>query len=320
VALLLAPAACSSTQDDPAAGAPLVPWDGAVPAQLRPATAAPAPACQASRLRVAGTGFQFAPAISGGTAEVTLRNAGPSACRLTGRPDVRVVGATPAPVQRQAPLPARPPAFPAVVPSDDALLAVPPGGAVTLGVEWRNWCVSPAARAPVPPRAIRLTLPERAGSLAVAYNAVPRCESPAAASTVGVRPFQPAPLAATPPWTPTALRAAIQPLSAGKAPLTGKRTQTVRFAVALHNPSAAPVPFARCPLVTAMLAPAGRPEVHQLNCRAAGQLPAGGWIRFEMRIQIPADAPAGDNGLFWELDPTGAQGPQVTSRILVTLR
>jgi hypothetical protein len=69
-----------------------------------------------------------------------------------------------------------------------------------------------------------------------------------------------------------------------------------------------------------MLAPTGHPEVHQLNCRAAGPLPAGGALRFEMRIQIPMDAPAGNNGLFWELDPTGTRGPETTSGVVVADR
>ena len=66
--------------------------------------------------------------------------------------------------------------------------------------------------------------------------------------------------------------------------------------------------------------PAGWPEVYQLNCAAAGQLPAGGALRFEMRIQIPPDAPTGNNGLFWELDPTGAGGPEAVSRVVVAAR
>jgi hypothetical protein len=91
----------------------------------------------------------------------------------------------------------------------------------------------------------------------------------------------------------------------------------VRFAVQLHNASAAAVGFDRCPLLIEMLAPAGRPEVHQLNCQAASPIPPSGSLRFEMRIQVPANAPAGANGLFWELDPTGAQGPQAVSRLVV---
>jgi hypothetical protein len=236
---------------------------------------------------------------------------------LTDPPGVQVVGAVPAPQQQTAPLPAEPPAFPAAVPPDAMLLAVPPGGAVSLEVDWRNWCIPPSSAVPVPPQAIRLTLPDNGGAIDVSYNAVPPCDNPAAGSTIGVRPVRPAPLPATAPWTSTPLQATIQPVSGGTAPLTGERGQTVRFVVELRNATAAPVSFERCPLFVEMLAPAGRPEVHQLNCRTAGQLPATGSLRFEMRIQIPAGAPPGNNGLFWELDPTGAKGPEVVSRIEV---
>ncbi|HEY3008533.1 MAG TPA: DUF4232 domain-containing protein [Micromonosporaceae bacterium] len=318
--LVLVLVGCSSPHHDSTGGVRLIPWDGTVPAQLRPATDAPAPPCQASRLKVVGSGFQFTPAISGGTGTVTLRNAGPAACRLTGRPDVRIIGGIPAPRQEQTPLPAQPPAFPTVVPPDSTLLAMLPGAAATLDVDWRNWCVPRSSKTPVPPHAIRLTLPGGAGSVDVGYNAVPPCEAPSAATTVGVRPFQPAPLPATPPWTSSVVRATIQPLSGGKGQLTGKRGETVRFVVQVHNPSATPIPFERCPLLVEMLAPAGRPEAYQLNCRAAAQLPAGGSLRFEMHIRIPADAPTGNNGLFWELDPTGARGPEVVSRIVVAAR
>ncbi|GAA5185434.1 hypothetical protein GCM10023322_29470 [Rugosimonospora acidiphila] len=318
-ALVLAAAGCSSTPHDPAGAARIVPWDGAIPAQLRVAATAPAPRCQASQLRVVGDGFNFSAALSGGTGEATVRNAGTRACQLTGRPDVRIVGAVPAPPQRQDPLPAQPPAFPTVAPPDTALVALPPGAAATLDVDWRNWCVPRASGKPVPPRAIRLTLPDGAGRLEVGYNALPGCDTPGAASTIGVHPFEPAPLASTPPWTSTALRAAIAPLPGAKQ-LRGARGDTVRFAVELRNPSAAPISFDRCPLIVEILAPAGHPEVHQLNCRAATRLPAKGSVRFEMRIQVPPDAPAGSNGLFWELDPTGAQAPETVSRIMVTGR
>ncbi len=203
VALL---AGCSEAQRDPASKVPLIPWDGSVPPQLQAGHVVPASPCRASRLRVVGTGFLFQPAVAGGTGRVTLRNAGPGACRLTGRPDVRLVGAAPAPQQQQVDVPAEPPAFPAVVPPDAALLALPAGDTTTLGVDWRNWCVPHGRKAPVPPRAVRITLP--------------------------------------------------------------------------------------------------------------GGQPAGS-LRFEMRIQVPADAPAEANGLFWELDPTGAQGPQAVSRLVV---
>ncbi len=310
-------AGCSATHRDPAGKVTLVPWDGAVPRRLQAGDIAPASPCRAPRLRVVGAGFQFNAAIAGGAGSLTLRNAGPHACRLTGRPKVRLVGAVPAPHQRQVALPAEPAAFPAVVPPDTTLRALPAGGTATLVVDWRNWCVPHARKAPVPPRAVRVTLPGGRGSIDAGYNAVPSCDAPGRPATLGVRPFQPAPVRATPPWTAGVVRAAIQPLSGGGSPLAGKRGEVVRFAVQLHNVSAAAVRFDRCPLLVELLAPAGRPEVHQLNCGAASPIQPGGSLRFEMRIQVPGDAPTGPNGLFWQLDPTGAQGPQVVSRLVV---
>jgi hypothetical protein len=311
VVLLLALAACQPSGPDPAGGAPLVPLSEAVPPQLRPFTGSPAPPCRSAQLAVVGAGFAFTPAAAGGTGEVRLHNTSQSACRLTGRPDVHVVGAVPAPQQRTTAQPAEPPRFPSVVAPESVLLALPPGADAVLAVDWRNWCVPPTTGAPRPPRAIQLDLPDGGGSIDVNYNAVPACEAPADATSVGVRPFQPAPLPSTPPWTSTALQATI-------APVTARRGETVQYVVELHNPSAVPVSFATCPLLVQMLAPAGRPEARSLNCADAGSLPAGGSLRFAMRIQVPPDAPAGRNGLFWELDPTGMQGPLATTQVTVS--
>jgi hypothetical protein len=320
LAAVLGLAACSSGHD----GAPsrLVPWDGAVPAQLRVPRQPPAAPCRAARLRVVGKGFQFAPTLSGGMGTVTLRNAGPAACRLTGRPQVRIVGATPAPRQVQSELPPVAPSFPQVAPPDTALEALRAGARATLTVDWRNWCLPRMASKakPVPPTAVRITLPGTGGSLNAGYNAVPGCDTPGQPSTLGVRPFLPAPLPASPPWHPGASKASITPPDGSSGSLTGTRGAVVRYAVQLRNVSTAPITFDRCPLVVEMLVPASTTEAHKLNCAAAGPITPGGSLRFEMHIAIPPNAPLGNNGLFWELDPTGAQGPQVVSRIVVVAK
>ena len=45
----------------------------------------------------------------------------------------------------------------------------------------------------------------------------------------------------------------------------------------------------------------------------ARPIPPGGSLYFEMGIHVPASAPLGKNGLFWQLDPTGAQFPETVS-------
>lgn len=318
VAAALVVTGCSSAHRAAQSSPLMVPWASTVPATLQARTVAAAPPCRASALRVVGRGFRFDPALAGGSGVVTLRNAGSVPCRLTGRPMVRLVGGTRGPAQRQ--LDARPqqPAFPTIVPPASTLLALPAGASAVLGVDWRNWCVAGAGSSPrplVPPKAVRVTLPGALGHLDVSYDAVPACDDARQPSTIAVQPFAPASLAATRPWTPNVLSATIESVPGSR--LTARRDQDARFAVRLHNPSTSPVVFSSCPLLVESLAPAGLPEAHQLNCPNQ-PIPPSGSMLFEMRIHVPAGAPLGNNGLFWELDPTGAQGPEAVSGLNVT--
>jgi uncharacterized protein DUF4232 len=299
----------------------VIAWNPAVPSGLQARHVRPSPPCRASRLRVVRPGLAFLPGAAGGTGTVALRNAGPGPCRLTGWPTVRLAGAPRAPAQRQVDLPAQPPAFPDVLEPASTLLALPPGATAVLAVGWRNWCVPGASRSRkprVPPKAVRIKLGPGRGRIDVNYNAVPGCDAPGQPSTVTVRPFSPSPLPATRPWTTAGVKASIEPLDGGKSRLTGRRGQTARFVVRLRNVSDLPVRFARCPLLVEALAPAGQPEAHQLNCGATGGIPPRGTLLFEMRIQVPARAPLGNNGLFWELDPTGSQGPEAVTGLVVS--
>jgi len=300
--------------------APLIAWrDAPVPA-LRTSSVRSAPPCRASQLRADGRGFTFQAAVAGATGSATLRNVSARACRLTGRPDVRFVGAPKSPAQRRIPLPAQQPDFPQLVRPSSWLLSLLPGGSATLGIEWRNWCV-PNARASgklVPPTAVRVTLARGRGSLDVPYNAVTACLHPGEPSTVGVRPFQPPLLAPSRPWTQEVLRAKVLTLTGGAGVLRARRGELLRYGVAISNEGDHTVRFDRCPIVEELLAPAGRADGHMLNCTAAHPLAPGATERFEMRIKVPANAPLGPNGLFWELDPLGAQSPEAVARVIVS--
>lgn len=288
-----------------------------MPRQVQPVQVPLAPPCRASHLRVVGPGFQFAAGLADGTGAVALRNAGPGRCSLTGYPTVRLVGAPRAPAQKQVDLPVQPGAFPQILQPTATLRSLAPGGTAVLGINWSNWCVPGAIGSPkpqVPPAAVRVSL--GSGSLDVNYNAVPACQAPGLPSTIGVRPFAPAPLPASQPWTTANVTATIQAFS-GTA-LTARRGQVARFVVRLRNTSPVAARFARCPLIAEVLAPAGQTEVHQLHCGPAGAIPPGGSVYFEMRIGVPSDAPLGKNGLLWELDPTGAQYPEAVSSLVVT--
>jgi Protein of unknown function (DUF4232) len=319
--VLLAAAGCRSGPVAVAAP-PLVGWTDAVPAALADRPVPAAPPCRAAVLRPVGAGFDFEPTAAGGTGTATFRNASRAPCRLEGRPEVRFVGATAspagpgrprgAPAQREQALPTVPPEFPAVRPPAATLRALPPGGVATLSVDWRNWCAAGPA-----PRAVRVTLPRGAGSLDVGYNAVTTCTDPGGPTVVGVRPFAPAALAAPGGWTEVRVQAAVRALPGRQLPPHGRPGELVRYAVELRNPDSAPLGFARCPAVAELLAPAGTTEVHALNCAAATPIPPGGAVLFEMRVRVPAAAPAGPNGLFWALDVTGSRPLEVVSRIVV---
>jgi hypothetical protein len=114
------------------------------------------------------------------------------------------------------------------------------------------------------------------------------------------------------------VQAAVRTLSGGEPPLHGRRGDVVRFAVELRNPNQqAVIRFDRCPVLAELVAPAGAAEVHQLNCAAAEPIPPGAAALFEMRVRVPASAPAGPNGLFWALDVAGTQPLEVVSRLIV---
>ena len=119
------------------------------------------------------------------------------------------------------------------------------------------------------------------------------------------------------PWTSQVLSAKVLTLAAEAKPLHARRGELLGYSVAIRNAGRATVRFDTCPFTVQMLAPAGALEAHRLNCGAAHPLAPRASLRFEMRIRIPAAAPLGANGLFWELDPLGAGGPQVVSRLIV---
>lgn len=303
-----------------AARTQLVPWTSEQVPALATRDASPAPPCRASQLRPRGKGFVFQAAVAGATGTVGLRNVGKSACRLTGRPRVRFVGAPRQPRQQQLPLPPQQPPFPQLLRPASWILSLAPGRSAALGIQWRNWCVPNARAAKKPlvaPKAVRVALGGGRGSLDVPYNAVTTCEHPGEPSTIHVQPFQPPTLPSGKPWTTQVLSAKALTLAGEPGPLRARRGQLFRYSIALRNDGRETVRFDTCPFAVELLAPAGKAEAHALNCTAAHPLAPHGSLRFEMRIHIPPNAPLGPNGLFWELDPLGARGPEVVTRLVV---
>jgi hypothetical protein len=293
-----------------AVSGPAVPWSSEQPEGVAARAPVSTP-CRAADLAVTGQ-VKFEPNLQGGLALTTIRNRGRRACRLTGRPRVRLVHrGGPAQVQRAAP--AVPTRFPQVARAPSSLLALRPGEDAALTITWDNWCDLKVPGKPhVPPSALRIRLPGGRGHLDADYNAVPPCLDPKAPSTVGVSAFQPGLLPSRQPWSRAVLRASIP-----GQPLHARRGGTLDFRVVLHNASGSTVDFDRCPAYVQQLVPNGGVEAYELNCAAAHSIRPGGSESFAMRLKVPKSAPLGVNGLFWGLDPLGANGPQLNARVLV---
>jgi Domain of unknown function (DUF4232) len=300
----------SKRQNTTTTVAPAVPWTAKRPPEVAERTPAAA-ACRSSDLRIERQ-VKFVPRLEGGIALVPIRNVGRRACRLTGRPRVRFVHDG-GPIQVQRTIPRTPAEFPEVTYPDSSLLALAPGESAAVTVTWDNWCDPLVAGKPhVPPSAIRLTLPGGRGSLDADYNAVVRCLDLNAPTTIGVSTFQPSLVPAGRRWTDAFVSATVP-----TRPLHARRGGLLRYRVVLRNRSNTAATFDRCPAYIQQLVPAGKVETYQVNCAAARPIAPGKTLALAMQIRVPKDSPLGGNGLFWELDPFGTQGPQAHVRVTV---
>jgi len=298
----------SSSRNDP--GGPAVPWTATKPPEVAQRSPVSTP-CRASGLHVAGQ-VRFVPRRQGGIALVVVRNTGSRTCKLSGRPIVTLVKKG-GPVQVDRAIPTTPSSFPETTYPASSLLALRPGDVAALTISWDNWCDPLISGEPhVPPSAVRIALPHHRGSLAADYNAVPPCVDPNAPSTIGVSVFQPSLVRAGRPWTTAFLSATVP-----NQPVHAKRGGILHYRVVLENRSKVTAGFTRCPAYIQQLAPAGKVEVHELNCAAAHPIAPGKSLAFEMQLRVPESSPTGANGLFWGLDPFGARAPQLHARVTV---
>jgi hypothetical protein len=298
-----------SSSENEASGS-AVEWTSTRPPQVAERSPVSTP-CRASDLHVAGQ-VRFVPRRQGGIALVVVRNSGSRTCRLGGRPVVTLVEKG-GPVQVDRAIPTTPSNFPETTYPASSLLALRPGDVAALTISWDNWCDRVITGKPhVPPKAVRIALPNHRGSLSADYNAVPPCLDPNAPSTIGVSVFQPSLVRAGRPWTTAFLSATVP-----GQPVHAKRGEILHYRVVLKNDSQMTARFTRCPAFIQQLAPAGRVEVYELNCAAAHPIAPGKSLAFEMQLRVPESSPVGANGLFWGLDPFGARAPQLHARVTI---
>jgi hypothetical protein len=87
------------------------------------------------------------------------------------------------------------------------------------------------------------------------------------------------------------------------------------YVVTLTNPSGLEVDLNPCPVFTQRLGADG--GTYLLNCTVS-VLPAGSWIRLQMRLPVSATAPAGTTTLSWAIDTP--DGPTAAAAVPITVR
>ena len=75
--------------------------------------------------------------------------------------------------------------------------------------------------------------------------------------------------------------------------------ESLDYVVELANTGTADVTFDPCPAYAEALG--GTRADYRLNCAAAALIPAGGSVRFAMRLDVDADVPSGPAKLVWSL-------------------
>lgn len=95
---------------------------------------------------------------------------------------------------------------------------------------------------------------------------------------------------------------ALDPLTVTiSVPATVKRGSDLNFTVTIANGDTSDYILMPCPDYEEYLGPKGTRARYQLNCSAAGKVPAGDMKVFAMRIAVPEGLAPGANTLTWSL-------------------
>jgi hypothetical protein len=293
-ALLMLLSACGggSGAPAPAAAAPaVIPWvDIPSTPQSLAASASAARACVAADLDVvAGRAGAFQ---GQATQELTLRNRATEACSLAGVPQAQVPGAGAGGQVGAGQFAAK-------------RVDLAPGQSATLLIGTPVGCAASAQ--PVIGSTVQLTLAS-GESIAVSGARVDTaCGAPA---VIG---FDAVDLPEAAPGPLGSLGVSLV------APRTVSRGTVLTYRVTVANLSSASVALSPCPSYTEVLgtgAGATTQRTLLLNCRAAPWISASAARTFQMKLGVPASAPAGTTKLSWKLEVPG--GPVVGAAITVS--
>jgi hypothetical protein len=102
-----------------------------------------------------------------------------------------------------------------------------------------------------------------------------------------------------------------------ETPPTVNAGDTLTYVADLTNPTDGPISLSPCPgYIQSARSPTPVKDLYALNCVPVGAIAAHGTVRFEMRMQIPADTPAGSLTIFWNL--IGPSRPGSSAGLTVT--
>jgi hypothetical protein len=295
--------------------------DGAIPwLPTRPPRAAEpplSPRCRAPDLRAQ---LQVQGATGSLLGGVLVHNAGRAPCSLRGRPSARFDGGPASATALRVIASAADPLDTSLIyDRASSLRALGPRRSAFVPIFWSNWCPPDVVvtSTGTPPSRLVLVLPGGA-ELTAAVDRVPRCDDPAAPSTLAIKPF--ARRGRQPPASShLPLRAVIVGGTTDKTRTPSLRVHAgglLRYEVALTNVSRRPFRFRECPTYLQDLS--GRHEWYVLNCRLVGVLESYKTARFAMLLHVPKGVRLGRTGLFWLLAPKTYLPATTVAGVLIT--
>jgi Domain of unknown function (DUF4232) len=286
-AVLVAGVSAVLTGDGRPASAGVVPWldapvaPDAFPPPVTWSPRAAAPACRGADLRLVGVDREGATGHTGNF--VHVQNAGPSRCTLSGSPEL--TGLTGA--GNRVPIPTEGGTFFDQQYRGERPATIGPREQAALTIETSLSCDAGAPASTTTYRRVQIRLADR-----TTFDVADRLDS-TCPFRIGTwyRAVQPPPQPPE-PW-PT-LRARL----AG-VPATVRAGEPLDYVVELANTGTADVTLDPCPAYAQALG--GARADYRLNCAAAAVIPAGGSVRFAMRLDVGPDVPSGPAKMLWSL-------------------
>ncbi|HEY3002516.1 MAG TPA: DUF4232 domain-containing protein [Kribbellaceae bacterium] len=286
-AVLVAGLSAVLTGDGRPASAGAVPWLDARVAPYAPpppVISSPRPAalaCQGADLRLVGVDREGATGHTGNV--VHVENAGPSRCTLSGSPELTGLNGA----GTRVPVPAKGGTFFDQLYSGERPATIGPREQAALTIETSLSCEGGAPASTTTYRRVQITLADR-----TTFDVADRLDS-TCPFRIGTwfRAVQP-PAEPPEPW-PT-LQARLEGV-----PATVRAGEPLDYVVELANTGTADVTFDPCPAYAEALG--GARGDYRLNCATAAVIPAGGSVRFAMRLDVGTDVPSGPAKMVWSL-------------------